>query len=396
MSAASNAIDVSIVMPCLNEEETLAHCVANARAALAQMQASMGLNGEVVIADNGSTDRSREIAAELGARVVPVAQRGYGYALIEGFRAARGRYLVMGDADGSYDFRESVPMVQALRSGDDLCMGSRFKGRIMPGAMPFKNRYVGNPALSGILNLLFGSRLGDAHCGLRAITSEAFHRLQLSAEGMEFASEMVIKATLLDLKRSEVPITLHPDRRNRAPHLRPWRDGWRHLRYMLMLAPGWLFLVPAAILATVSLGIAVPNMLFANADGLWLIFGTHWLIMACTGAVLAHALFMFGMAAIVYGTRSGYRLPARHHGWLSRFWSLESALGIGLVIVLMGLIGLALIGVRWIEVAFGPPHQIRQLVVSCSLIVIGVQHIFGGFLLSIIGGNRAQFLTPEV
>lgn len=392
---SAQALDVSIVLPCLNEEETLGGCVANAQAALDDMRQRWKLSGEVVVADNGSTDRSRDIAAALGARVVPVPQRGYGAALTEGFRNARGRYLVMGDADGSYDFLESVPMVAALRDGGDLCMGSRFKGRIMPGAMPFKNRYIGNPVLSGVLNLLFGSKLSDAHCGMRALTRDAFDRLGLSAKGMEFASEMVIKSTLLGLKRSEVPITLHPDKRNRSPHLRPWRDGWRHLRYMLMLAPGWLFLVPAAILAVLSLGIAVPNMLLADSEGLWLIFGTHWLIMACTAGILAHALFLFGMAAVIYGAHSGFRAPSQRLRWLSRFWSLETALIIGLAVLLMGLAGLTLVGLRWIEVAFGPPHQIRQIVVSCALVVIGVQHIFGGFLLSIISGNRARFIPDN-
>lgn len=392
---AGVACDVSIVMPCLNEEVTLPYCIANAQEALDIIRRRLGLAGEIVIADNGSADRSREIAITLGARVVPVAQRGYGNALVNGFLGAQGRYLVMGDADGSYDFREALPMVEALHNGDDFCMGSRFKGRIVPGAMPFKNRFLGNPLLSGILNLLFKSRVSDAHCGMRAITREAFERLQLSAEGMEFASEMIIKATLLELKKSEVPITLHPDRRDRLPHLRPWRDGWRHLRYMLMLAPGWLFLVPAAILGVTSLGIAVPDLLFSNEEGLWLIFGTHWLIMACTGAILSHALFLFGMAGIVYGIRSGYRRPVRRYERLARLWSLEVALLLGLILLLLGVFGMTLVGIRWIEVSFGPPHQIRQLVVSCSLFVIGIQHIFGGFMLSIIGGNRARFLTSD-
>jgi hypothetical protein len=286
-------------------------------------------------------------------------------------------------------------MVEALRQGADLCMGSRFRGRILPGAMPFKNRYIGNPLLSGVLNVLYGAGISDAHCGMRALTRDAFVRLRLSAAGMEFASEMVIKATLLGMKRAEVPITLHPDSRGRPPHLRPWRDGWRHLRYMLMLAPGWLFLVPAAILGVVSLSIAVPNMLLADSEGLWLIFGIHWLIMACTAAILAHALFLFGMAAIVYGIRSGYRLPSGRYDWLAQVWSLEGTLVTGTIVTLLGLAGLALVGLRWIEVSFGPPHQIRQLVAACALVVIGVQHIFGGFLLSIIGGNRARFLSES-
>ncbi len=388
------ACDVSIVMPCLNEEKTLPYCIGLAREALDQMRERLGVTGEIVVADSGSTDSSREVAAGLGARVVQASQRGYGRALIEGFTHARGKYLVMGDSDGSYDFRESVPMVAALMNGDDLAMGSRLKGKIMPGAMPFKNRYIGNPALSGILNLLFRSGLSDAHSGLRAMTADAFRNLRLSSDGMEFASEVVIKASLLGLKRSEVPITLHKDLRDRAPHLRPWRDGWRHLRYMLMLAPGWLFLVPAALLAIVSLIVAVPVVLWANPEGYWFVFGIHWLIMACTGLILSHGLFLFGMAGIVYGIRSGYRLPLARDNAMARLWSLEVVMITGLVLALAGIAGIVWVGLRWIEVSFQSPHQIGGLLASCTLLMIGMQHIFGGFLLSIIGGNRSKFLSP--
>ena len=392
--ATDGHCDVSIILPCLNEEKTLPYCIGLAREALAEMQKRFGYSGEIVVADSGSSDRSREIAAALGVTVVQAGQRGYGRALIEGFSAARGRFLVMGDSDGSYDFRESVAMVEALAKGDDLCMGTRLKGRIMPGAMPFKNRYIGNPALSGLLRLLFRSGLSDAHSGMRAITAEAFRNLRLSSEGMEFASEMVIKAALLGLKRSEVPITLYPDRRGRRPHLRPWRDGWRHLRYMLMLAPGWLFLVPATLLAILSLAVAVPDLVLANPEGYWFLFGTHWLIMACTGLILSHGLFLFGMAGVVYGIRSGYRPPLQRDNRLARIWSLEIVMITGLVLVLTGAAGIVWAGVRWVQVDFSSPNQIRELLVCCTLLVIGAQHIFGGFLLSIIGGNRSKFLSP--
>jgi glycosyltransferase involved in cell wall biosynthesis len=385
--------DVTIVMPCLNEEETLAYCIDNAREGLKQIFARFGLTGEIVVADNGSVDRSCEIAQEAGARVVQTHMRGYGRALIEGFTAARGRYLIMGDADGSYDFREAVPMIAALLEGDQLCVGTRMRGRIVEGAMPFKNRYIGNPLLSGLLNVLFNSRLSDAHCGLRAITQAAFRRLRLTSEGMEFASEMIIKAALLGLPRREVPITLHPDRRRRPSHLRPWRDGWRHLRYLLMLAPGWLFYVPATFIAAVSLGIMVPNMLFADARGLWLLFGTHWVIMACTGLVFSHALFMFGAAGVVYGVNAGFR-PTPSPGILTRYLSLESFILTGAFLLLLGVAGISWVSLHWIEVSFGPPDSVRQLAVSSALFVVGAQQIFGGFMLSIIGGNRAHFLAP--
>ena len=212
---------------------------------MAIIQARFGLSGEIVVADNGSTDGSQAIAAAHGARVVAVVDRGYGAALIGGGHAANGKYVVFGDADGSYDFRECVPMVEALIGGADLCMGSRFKGGIAPGAMPWKNRYIGNPVLTGILNLMYRAGISDAHCGLRAVTKDAFGRLRLTGSGMEFASEMVIKAALQRLNIAEVPATLSPDLRDREPHLRPWRDGWRHLRYLLMLSPTWIFTVPA-------------------------------------------------------------------------------------------------------------------------------------------------------
>ena len=238
-------VGVSFVLPCLNEAQSLEHCIGVIREALAELDHRLGLTGEIVVADNGSTDGSQALAERLGARVVPVAERGYGAALRGGFEAARGRYLVMGDSDGSYDFREATAMVEALMSGADLCMGSRFKGGIKPGAMPWKNRYIGNPILTGILNLLFGAGISDAHCGLRALTKPCFERLELTGSGMEFASEMVIKAALKGERIVERPATLSPDLRDRAPHLRPWRDGWRHLRYLFMLSPFWLFAAPA-------------------------------------------------------------------------------------------------------------------------------------------------------
>ncbi len=228
-----------------DEVLSLGHCIANASEALARLEALHGLGGDIVVADNGSTDGRQRLAAELGTRMVTVRDKGYGAVLIGGCEAASGRFLLMGDADGSYDFTDGVAMVGALLDGADLCMGSRFRGGIAPGAMPWKNRHIGNPALTGLLNLPFRSGIGDAHCGLCAITQEAFRGLQLRSTGMEFASEMVIKASLKRLRIAETPATLSVDPRDRPPHLRPWRDGWRHLRHLLMLSPTWAFGVPA-------------------------------------------------------------------------------------------------------------------------------------------------------
>ena len=379
-------------MPCLNEALTLPGCIANARETLAVMKQKLGLTGEILIADNNSTDDTAAIAEAAGARVVPVTARGYGNCLIGGFQAANGRFLVMGDADGSYDFRDAVAMVEQLLADNDICMGTRLKGRIMPGAMPFKNRYLGNPVLSGIVKLLFGWRLSDAHCGLRALSKRAFDRLQLSSEGMEFASEMVIKAALLEMKTTEVPVTLHPDKRNRPPHLRPWRDGWRHLRYILMLAPGALFLWPAAILGLVTLTLATLILLLGNGMHLGgLILGPHWLIMACTGAIVSHNLFLFGLAATLYGVTHAYRKPSAASRVIARTSSLETMMFTGLALIVAGVSGILAIALNWIAIDFASPNKIPQLVASCAILIIGLQHFFGGFLLGIVGGNRADF-----
>src|SRR5215471_18366249 len=236
--------EVSVVMPCLNEAKTVGRCVEKAISALR----SLGVHAEVVVADNGSTDGSQEIAQAHGARVVSVPHRGYGHALRVGIQAARGRFIIMGDADDSYDFTALEPFIEQLRAGYDLVMGNRFRGGIRPGAMPWLHRYVGNPMLTGILNLFFRSPIGDAHCGLRGFRKDSSAKLNLGAHGMEFASEMVVKASVSHQKISEVPIVLYPDGRDRPPHLRSFRDGWRHLRFLLLLCPLWLYLIPSALL----------------------------------------------------------------------------------------------------------------------------------------------------
>ena len=246
----TRALELSILMPCLNEAETLEGCIRAAGGWLS----SSGCAGEIVVADNGSTDGSVEIAERCGARVVHVPMRGYGAALYFGSRAAPGRYIIMGDSDLSYDFSDLSPFVDRLRAGDDLVMGNRFRGGIAPGAMPLKNRYFGNPLLSALGRLFFRAPIGDFYCGLRGFSKEAFERMDLRTTGMEFASEMVIKATVLGMRISEVPTTLQPDGRSRRPHLRPWRDGWRGLRYMLLCSPRWLFLYPG--LAAMMVGVA--------------------------------------------------------------------------------------------------------------------------------------------
>src|SRR5215469_3804281 len=324
-------------MPCLDERRTLAHCIEAARRALDALKARHGLAGEIVIADNGSTDGSQDLASRLGAGVVTIRRRGYGAAVCGGFAAAKGRYLVMGDADGSYDFVEAVPMVAALMNGADLCMGSRFKGGIKPGAMPWKNRYIGNPILTGILNLLFRAGVGDAHCGLRALTKACFERLRLEGSGMELASEMVIKAALLGQRIAEVPVTLWPDRRDRPPHLRPWRDGWRHLRYLLMLSPYWLFAMPAALLGTASFCILMTMMVTWLSHAEVTRFGNYWAILAGSTLTLSHIGIVLALAGQLYGIRERYRTAPRFLQVLAPWLTLETMLVGGLVVIAAGL-----------------------------------------------------------
>lgn len=386
-------VDVTIVMPCLNEAKTLPIAVATAMEALAVLRKRHRLSGEVVVSDNGSTDGSQSVARSLGARVVHCVRRGYGAALTHGILQSSGRYVVMGDADGSYDFREAVPMVEKLSEGWDLCMGSRFKGEIKPGAMPWKNRRIGNPALTGLLNLFFRSGLSDAHSGLRAFTRAAFLRIYPTSQGMEFASELVIKATLLGLSRTEVPITLHPDGRDRAPHLRPWRDGWRHLRYLVMLSPAWLYFLPAFALG--ALGVAILGLvLMAPAGGVatvgrfWL--GDHWAVLAGAFLAMAHQTVVMGLAVTLYGAREGYRLMTptlRGVYWASR---LEHMLVLGATFVAAGLAVLAYVLWVWRLSGYRNLQMIREMVVASTLIVIGLQTAFGGFLLSVVSGNEAQ------
>ena len=392
-SGDQTAVDVSFVLPCLNEAQCLEPCIVAIREALADLSANQGLTGEIVIADNGSTDGSQALAARLGARVANVAEKGYGAALRGGFSAARGRYLVMGDADGSYDFREAPAMVRSLVEGADLCMGSRFKGGIKPGAMPWKNRYIGNPVLTGILNLLFKTGVSDAHCGLRALTRDCLGRLNLAGAGMEFASEMVIKAALLGEIITERPATLSPDLRDRAPHLRPWRDGWRHLRYLFMLSPAWLFALPAAMAGGAGasvLAVAIERSVFQ--PGVESYFGDYWVVLASAMVGLAHISALLAVASHVYGVRAGYR---RSPPWLTRLgrWvTLETMIGVGVVFGVLGLVDLIGVLAAWSARDFARASTILPAVLGTLMITLGSQNILGGFLLAIINGNEARFL----
>ncbi len=390
-------LDVTIVMPCLNETQSLRHCMANAFEALDRIHRIHGLAGEVVIADNGSTDGSQALAASLGARVVNVSRKGYGAALIGGFNAAYGRFLVMGDCDGSYDFTDAVPMIGKLLDGADLCMGSRFKGGIAPGAMPWKNRYIGNPLLTGVLNLFFRSGIDDAHCGLRAIRKTSYAQLGLTSDGMEFASEMVIKASLLGLTINEVPATLSPDLRDRAPHLRPWRDGWRHLRYLVMLSPTWVFGLPAvlALLASaIILGGAIIHQVgLLPGKGY---FGDSWVILGGFLAALGHLALIMALATHLHGVNQGYRKMRPLLRKYGSVLTLEAALlaGVGLLIVSGG--GFLLTGYNWAQGGYVALPSALPMTLAAAIGAIGCQSLMGGFLLAIIAGHKAQIVGQQL
>ena len=396
-AAKAHPVDVTVVMPCLNEIQSLEHCIGRAHEALARMATELGLRGEVLIADNGSTDGSQALAMRLGARVVPIAERGYGAALRGGLAAAAGRFLVMGDADGSYDFCDAVPMVAALMGGADLCMGNRFKGGIARGAMPWKNRYIGNPVLTGILNILFRTGAGDAHCGLRALTKACFERLRLTGSGMEFVSEMVIKAALMEQVIVERPATLSPDLRDRPPHLRPWRDGWRHLRYLFMLSPSWLFAGPALVVGSASLGIlsAAIWAALARPDEVST-FGNYWVILAASMLAVSQVAAILALAGHLYHVREGFRRPKLWTFRLARWLSLETMLVTGLASVIAGVVVLGAVLAAWSDRGFGATESVLPAVIGTLLVTLGVQNMLGGFILSILSGNEARFVDSAV
>jgi glycosyltransferase involved in cell wall biosynthesis len=376
------AIELTIVMPCLNEAETLAACINKARGYLSRS----GVRGEVVIADNGSTDGSQRIASSLGARVVDVPVRGYGAALAAGIEAARGRFIVMGDSDDSYDFSRLDAFVAKLREGAQLVMGNRFKGGIAPGAMPPLHRYLGNPVLSTIGRMFFPSSIGDFHCGLRGFDKAAIQGLNLRTTGMEFASEMVIKAALTKLRISEVPTTLSPDGRSRPPHLRSWRDGWRHLRLLLMFAPRSLFLYPG--LAMVALGLlsyalVLPGPLRMGS----VVFDVHTLVIGMAAILVGMQVLCFFLLAKQHAIGVGVLPTGDNFNAFRRRFRLELALLLAGALVLGGIGGIITAVIDWGAQSFGVldySRMMRLVVPSVTALAVGVQIAMAGFLSSIL------------
>jgi hypothetical protein len=390
-------LDLTIVMPCLNEAETLATCIKKAQAGIAHA----GVRGEVLIADNGSTDGSIEIAESLGARVERVREKGYGNALRGGIEAAYGRWIIMGDSDDSYDFSNISGFVQKLKAGHDLVMGCRLPsggGTIAKGAMPWKNRWIGNPILSFIGRLFFRTPIHDFHCGLRGFSAEAYRRMDLKTTGMEFASEMVMKATLKGLNVAEVPITLHPDGRSRPPHLKPWRDGWRHLRFMLIYSPKWLFLVPGVFLTVAGLaGVALTFSGPRILGRITLDLGT--LIIASMTAVLGYQLVAQAFYAKVFAVGEGLLPNDKHFAGLFRHWNLEKGCITGLVASLAGVTILTIAVWKWGAVNFGDlptAENLRRIVLGATLTTLGLQTIFSSFHLSVLGLKTTGRRPPSL
>jgi glycosyltransferase involved in cell wall biosynthesis len=372
-------IELTILMPCLNEAETIAVCITKARSFLDKHN----IEGEILIADNGSTDGSREIARGLGARVTEITERGYGAALIGGCNAALGRYVIMGDADDSYDFTNWLPFVERLRLGDDFVIGNRFKGGIKKGAMPALHRYLGNPVLSGLGRVFFKCPVRDFHCGLRGYNTERMRALNLRTTGMEYASEMVVQATINGYKISEVPTTLSPDGRSRPPHLRSWRDGWRHLKFLLIHSPNWLFLYPGVVISLLGfiLGLIVEAAPL-NLFGAMLDINT--LLYSAAMVVAGFNLISFHVFTKMYAVHSGFIKPGK--GFYMRLNAEHCTLA-GALLTLTGIALTVIAFVFWGRQSFGdlnPERFMRLTIPATALILVGIQLVFSGFFVDIL------------
>tara|TARA_R110002051_G_scaffold13435_2_gene44869 strand:+ start:63275 stop:64426 length:1152 start_codon:yes stop_codon:yes gene_type:complete len=375
--------ELSVVMPCLNEAETLAICIQKAQGFFERE----GVTGEVVIADNGSTDGSQQIATDLGARVVAVPVKGYGNALIGGITAAEGTYVIMGDADDSYDFSNLMPHLTQLRAGNDLVMGNRFKGGIKKGAMPFLHKYLGNPVLSFIGRLFFKSKIGDFHCGLRGFSKEAFAEMQLKTSGMEFASEMIVKASLKNMKIAEVPTILSPDGRTRPPHLNTWTDGWRHLRFLLLYSPQWLFFIPGVILMLLGLvtsGILIYNPLTIGG----VTFDVHTLLFTCGLFLIGFQFVLFYGLTKVYTVENDLLPKSKKYDSLFDKINMEKGLILGFVLII-GAVALSIYAYSgWKALNFGNitnSNTLRIVIPAVTTLLLGVQIILFSLFFSILG-----------
>lgn len=380
--------DVSVVIPCLNEANSIGICVVKAIKAIQ----SAGLRGEVVVADNGSTDGSIEIAEKLGARVVRVAQRGYGSALRAGIAAARGKFLVMGDADDSYDFTDVPRFVEKLQEGYDVVMGNRFRGGIKPGAMPSLHKYFGNPGLTALLNLFFQVGIGDSYCGMRGFTRALYDRLDVRSSGMEFALEMIIKSAQIGARITEIPIILWPDKRGRAPHLRSFRDGWRSLRFMLLYAPNWLFFLPGVSLVAVGLTVVFWLLPGPRSVTPRITLDLHTMIFGVIFTLLGTQILSIGAFAKVFSYAERFDRRSVSLKRVLRRVTLESGLLLGGALFVAGFAGCAWITWQWAASGFGPLHEVREVLFWSMWLFLGVQVIFASFFLSMLGISRGTYI----
>lgn len=379
---------LSIVMPCLNEAETLETCIRKAQLFLKQSQ----IEGEVIIADNGSEDGSQEIARRMGTRLVEVKEKGYGNALMGGIATAQGKYIIMGDADDSYDFTNLQPFVSALETGADLVMGNRFKGGIMPGAMPFLHRYLGNPVLSGIARIFFKSVIGDFHCGLRGFRTQSILSLNLQTTGMEFASEMVVKATIRGLNVVEVPTVLYPDGRTRPPHLRTWSDGWRHLKFLLLYSPKWLFFYPGIAMSILGALISLP-LLFGPVHIGRITLDINTLMYASLLTIIGVQSVLFSIFTYVFGVNSNLLSRDETTDHLLSRTGLEKGILFGGGMILLGFASSIGAVFYWSENRFGdidPTFSMRLVIPGAVLFTLGFQVFFASFFISILNIKLKQ------
>jgi glycosyltransferase involved in cell wall biosynthesis len=385
---SSETFEVSVVIPCLNEANSLGLCVRKALDAFAKS----GIHGEVVVADNGSTDGSIEIAEEAGAHVVRVRKGGYGAALQGGIARSKGKFIVMGDADDSYDFSVVPEFVKKWREGYDVVMGNRFLGEIKPGAMPWHHKYIGNPGLTAVLNTLFHTGTGDSHCGMRGFSREAFDRMDLRSTGMEFASEFIIKASQLGVRITEIPVVLFKDKRGRPPHLRSFHDGWRHLRFMLLYAPNWLFLLPGGSLFAAGLFLVFWLMPGPRHVGPRVVIDIHTMIFGVIFTLMGAQIISIGFFAKVFSYAERFDRRSVSLRRLLKRVTLESGLLLGGISFVAGLIGCGYITWQWAASGFGPLLQVRGVLFWSMWLFLGVQTIFSSLFLSMLGISRGTYI----
>ncbi|MDD5617892.1 MAG: glycosyltransferase family 2 protein [Candidatus Omnitrophica bacterium] len=373
-----NNIEVSVVMPCLNEEESVGICVRQAKEALDKIN----IAGEIIVVDNGSTDNSVTVAQKQGAKVVFEKEKGYGSAYLKGFNEAKGEIIIMGDSDNSYDFSQIGEFILPLKEGYDLVIGSRFKGKIKKGAMPWANRYIGNPILSAILRFFFKTNISDAHCGIRALTKKAYKKMELHSLGMEFASEMVIAAIREDLKIKEIPVDYSP--RKGDSKLVPVRDAWRHFSFMLIYSPTWLYLIPGFILFILGLFFML-SLLYGDIS----LFGHQWdvhiMVLASLFSILGIQIIMLGLFARTFGVNKGFLKEDKTLKFLWKYFKLEKGIFMGIILFLFGLIFNMLILGEWTVKHFGTLERVREAILGATFIIIGIQAIFSSFFLHMLG-----------